>query len=67
MTLVERVSLSRLALALQAVHRQVEALAEGPKPVPVLDVRAVATILGLVAEKVENMAGNEVITPDSGA
>lgn len=52
-------------MALQAVHRQVEALAEGSKPVPVLDVRAVATILGLVAEKVERLAGNEAITPDS--
>ncbi len=66
MTTQERASLSRLALALQSVHAQVEAMSAGTKAVPVLDMRAMATILGLVAEKVEILAGNEAITPDSG-
>lgn len=61
MTTVERVSLSRLVLALQSVHGQMEAMAEGSKAVPVLDVRAVAVLLGLVAEKVEALAGTATV------
>ncbi len=66
MTTVERASLSRLALALQNLHAQVEAMSAGTKAVPVLDVRAMAVILGLVVERVETLAGNEAITPDFG-
>jgi hypothetical protein len=65
MTTVERVTLARLTLALQSVHGQMEALAEGSKPVPVLDVRAVAVILGLLVEKVEAVAGTvAVVDPE---
>lgn len=61
MTTVERVSLSRLVLALQSVHAQVEAISAGTKPVAVLDVRAVAVLLGLVAERMESLAGTATV------
>ena len=57
MTTGERASLARLVLALQSVHAQLDALAAGLKPVAVLDVRAVAVILGLVVEKMEAVTG----------
>jgi conjugal transfer/entry exclusion protein len=61
MTACERASLARLVLALQSVHGQMEALAAGLKPVAVLDVRAVAVILGLVVEKMEAVAGTVAV------
>lgn len=63
MTATERVALARLTLALESIHAQLDALAEGDRLVPVQNVRGLSYLLGLTVERLGSISGT-VITDD---
>jgi len=57
MTLVERKEITRAALALDALVKQLTDLSEPARPVPAGNVQATAYLLTLTAERLSSLAG----------